>query len=88
MDINVLSQMEGTQHFFQADTPYKALEGKHTPHDKILRVNSMHRTDLKGVKIGSGASKMRKVCITGSPDNLEERKKTHCSPFPTPVVWT
>ena len=61
MDINVLSQMEGTLTFFQADAQYKALEGKHTPHDKILRVNSMHRTDLKGVKIGSSAPKMRKL---------------------------
>ena len=33
MDINVLSQMEGTHFFFsQADAQYEALEGEHTPH--------------------------------------------------------
>ena len=31
MDMNVLSQMEGT-HTFWADAQYKALEGEHTPH--------------------------------------------------------
>ena len=27
----------------------------------------MHRTDLKGVKISSSASKTRKLCAIGSP---------------------
>ena len=69
MDTNVLSQMEGT-HTFQADAKYKALEGECTPPLQIQRVNSMHRTYLKGVKIGSSASKMHKLYIIGSPDHL------------------
>ena len=52
---------------FQADTQYKALEGEHTLHYQILRANSTHRTDLKGVKIGSSASKTPKLCVVGSP---------------------
>ena len=52
---------------FQADTQNKALEGEHTPLQQIQRVNSTHRTDLKGVKIGSSASKTPTVCFNGSP---------------------
>ena len=52
---------------FPADAQYKASEGEHTPHQQIERVNSTHRTDLKGVKIGSRASKTCKLCVIGSP---------------------
>ena len=53
---------------FQADTENKALEGEHTPHQQILRVNSTHWTNLKGEKIGFSVSKMSNLCMIGSPD--------------------
>ena len=53
---------------FPADAQYKALEGEHTPQQQIQRVNSTRRTNLKGVKIGSNASKTRKLCVIGSPE--------------------
>ena len=66
MDINVLSQMNS--HFFRLTHSTK-LYRVNTPltSKKIQRVNSTHRTDLKGVKISSSASKVPKLSITGSP---------------------
>ena len=57
-------------HFFRLTHSTK-LQGVNTPlTSKFKRVNSTHRTDLKGVKIGSSASKTRKVCFNGSPDSI------------------
>ena len=78
-DINVLSQMEGTHTFSGWRTQYKALEGEHTLHYQILRANSTHRTDLKGVKIGSSASKTCKLCTIGSPAICSFTVKKYCA---------
>ena len=46
----------------------------------------MHRTDLKGVKIGSSASKMCKLCVIGSPAaKLRKKKKKSVLDGETPV---
>ena len=64
---------------FQADAQYKALEGEHIPHQQIQRVNSMHRTELKGVKIGSCASKRHKLFIIGRPaEQCRVQQQLHC----------
>ena len=52
--------------FFQADAEDKILESKRTPHYPISRVNSMHRTNLRGVNFSSSVSKMCKQCVIGS----------------------
>ena len=39
----------------------------------------MHRTDLKGVNFGSSASKMRKLCVIGSPEYITVFLKTECN---------
>ena len=50
-----------------ADAQYKVLKGEHTPNCQIYRVDSMHKTNLKGVNLSSCASKMCKLCTIGSP---------------------
>ena len=67
---------------FQAGAQYKALEGGHTPHQQIYRVNSTHRTDLKGVNFISSASKTRKLCVAWSSEVLyseDERILRSCT---------
>ena len=53
---------------FQADAQYKALECKQIPRQQIQKVNSTHRTSLKGVYLDPSVSKRCKLCVTGRPD--------------------
>ena len=70
---NVLSRMEGTR-TFSGSRAVQSFRGWTHPSLANLE-GQLHAQDLKGVKIGSSASKTRKMCVTRSPGCYEERKQ-------------